>query len=188
MPRAECYLEQLAIDLPHTVPPPPSPSACRWGAKLEDAYLQSYREPQCTLGIETLPALCLCSSDRVWLCVRARACVCTSAAGVAAGRMPFANSLAAAQSWCCEHADCGGVTYQDGKYEARKGSTPVPAGSPSPPHSPLFSIPRADHHSAGVNKVNLTDCGAKRWTIAVALGRLILPFSINKIAYYAIAR
>eukprot|EP01045_Picozoa_sp_COSAG04_P017574 COSAG04_NODE_1564_length_6324_cov_18.572369_5_plen_139_part_00 len=42
-----------------------------------------------------------------------------------------ASSLAAAQAWCCKHADCGGITHQNGRYEVRAGATPIanPSGS-----------------------------------------------------------
>ena len=42
-----------------------------------------------------------------------------------------ASSLAAAQAWCCKHADCGGITHQNGRYEVRAGATPIanPGGS-----------------------------------------------------------
>ena len=34
---------------------------------------------------------------------------------------------------CCKHADCGGVTHQNGRYEVRAGSAPIQGTADSYP-------------------------------------------------------
>eukprot|EP00656_Telonema_subtile_P011229 TRINITY_DN15534_c0_g1_i1.p1 TRINITY_DN15534_c0_g1~~TRINITY_DN15534_c0_g1_i1.p1 ORF type:complete len:866 (+),score=187.31 TRINITY_DN15534_c0_g1_i1:142-2739(+) len=60
------------------------------------------------------------------------------------------SDLAAAQAWCCKHADCGGVTHQDGRFEVRAGSSLI-RDQPD-----VSSFPRAGQ--IALNTTNITKC------------------------------
>jgi hypothetical protein len=121
--RVECYVHQLAVDLPAVKP---TNTSCKVDGAVSDSYLQNYPKSLGSGGIHP---------PTHW---------------------PYnTSSLAAARTWCCAagHTDCGGVTFQDGRYEVRAGSNPVPspAGSGTP-----TSYPRAN--AGRLNTVNLTQC------------------------------
>ena len=44
--------------------------------------------------------------------------------------------------WCCTHADCGGVTQQNGRFEVRAGNAPTKDDSPSLVASWPIAVPR----------------------------------------------
>lgn len=58
------------------------------------------------------------------------------------------SSLVAAKEWCCAHSDCGGVTYQNARYEVRAFSALIPDNRAS------------SYQRAGpvFNQANLTKC------------------------------
>ena len=67
---------------------------------------------------------------------------------------PQTASLSAAEGWCCKHHDCGGVTLQNGRYEVRAGSNPIPNPQPATVADSWLKPGKR----AGLNGVNLTKC------------------------------
>jgi len=124
--RVQCYLNQVVVDLPDTPPPSPANSTCTLASvPVNNAYLSNYPASLGSGGVYP-PA--------VW---------------------PYnTSSLAAAVAWCCAagHSDCGGVTHQNGRYEVRAGSDPIPNSAPPAPSS----YPRAGRES--LNTTNMTAC------------------------------
>ena len=84
--------------------------------------------------------------------------VCPGSLGTGGGDHPPSvwpydtSSLSAAQRWCCHHDDCGGVTHQNGRFEVRSGSFPIPHFGDGE-----SSFPR-EGAGGGVNMTNVTRC------------------------------
>ena len=126
--RVQCFIDQASVDIPAAPPPPPS-KECPFSAVARGTYLAGYPTSLPSDGVHTPSA---------W---------------------PYnVSSLSEAQSWCCLHADCGGVTHQNGRFEARAGGEPI-TNPPNSGSADSWARVGADH---GLNRVNLTKCVVTR--------------------------
>jgi hypothetical protein len=64
------------------------------------------------------------------------------------------SSFGAASHWCCLHVDCGGVTWQNARYEVRAGTQLITDKNPASHLQGSFPKRGAN----GINSTNLTWC------------------------------
>lgn len=131
--RVQCYIDQVAIDVPATPPKPPDPANCKINIKapVPNTYLSNY--PRSLPGCDGI------HPPASW---------------------PYdTSSLPAAKAWCCKHRDCGGITHQNGRYEVRNGGKPIVDPSPNLQGSyPKDGAGGNGGGGGGLNHANLTRC------------------------------